>query len=725
MDLSVDSGVYRDPLRIGRVKMTEPNMLPKVKWVLLIIGITGFVGSYTAVRAQWVQINFMRGLLARVVKPESRLARKNSAQDAPAVVKEPVPERRYRIPLQGPYRGAKVPKVNVVAFLDFNCPFSVEAWEDTIPRILKAYPEQARFSFRYYPNVSAPESVAAAYAALEAIDQGFSFQIHDALFANRARQTPQDLEQYAQQIGLDMNRFRKAIALEIHRDRIDSDALLAQSARLEGTPTFYVNGRLVSGAIEYEKFESLVKDEIERANEALLKGATQESLYEKLTGEGALRPQQTLALAKPNPDLLYQVPLGTAPFKGAKEALLTVVQFSSFGCKSCRAVEKTVSGLMKDYEKYVRVAWRDLPDPAAQKSAVSSDQGPYFAAIAARAAQEQGAFWQMHAKLMYVPTLDRTSIEQVAQSLGLDMEQFRRDLVSNERARFQVVMDRDDAKRLGVGAPPALFINGRFVEGDQPYAKVKALAEEAVGFAQAYIDRRAPNVEVGDYYNELMNGAVLNPSKSPLVSDPEDNQQIQEVNVNGAPAMGPRNAPLKVVVFGDFRCGFTRQLRSVLQELEAAYPGQVERFWKNFPSDTEESQLAAQVAMEAAEQGKFRKMHDRLFDLRGALERDKAMILASEIGMDVGRLRKSLENKHHKIAIDADRWQAQTLGVTGTPTVFINGRTIAGLYPTEIFLQVAKQSLIELKAGPLVQARKLKRRATGNEGGREPEARSQ
>jgi protein-disulfide isomerase len=704
--------------------MTQPNMLPKVKWVLLIVGITGFVSSYTAVRAQWVQIDFVRDLLAKVMKPEPQLTRKPARQDPPVAAQKEVPERRYRIPLQGPFRGAKVPRVNIIAFLDFNCPFSVEAWEDIIPRILKAYPEQVRFSFRYYPNASVPESVAAAYTALEATGQGYSFQMYDMLFANRAHQTPRDLEQYAKTIGLDMNRYRKAITLETHRDRIDTDALLAQSSRLEGTPTFYVNGRLVSGAIEYEKFDSLVKDEIERANEALLKGATLDNLYEKVTREGVLRPQQTLVLAKPNPEILYQVPLGTAPFKGAKEALLTVVQFSSYGCESCRAVEKTVSGLMKDYEKYIRVAWRDLPDPAAQKSADTSEHGPYFAAIAARAAQEQGAFWQMHDKLMQAPTLDRASVEKVAQGLGLDLERFRSDLASNERTRFQVVMDRDDAKRLGVGTPPALFLNGRFVEGDQPYAKVRALAEEAVGFAQAYIDRRAPNVDVGDYYNELMNGAVVNPAKSPLASDPEDNKQIQEVNINGAPAMGPRNAPLKVVVFGDFRCAFTRQLRSVLQQLEAAYPGQVERLWKNFPSDAEDSQLAAQVSMEAAEQGKFWKMHDKLFELRGELDRDKAITLAAQIGMDVGRLRRALENKHHKNAIDADRWQAQTLGVTGTPTVFINGRTIAGLYPAETFLQVAMQSLIELKAGPLVQARKLVRPATRVKGASELEHRS-
>ncbi len=87
------------------------------------------------------------------------------------------------------------------------------------------------------------------------------------------------------------------------------------------------------------------------------------------------------------------------------------------------------------------------------------------AARAAVAAQNQGKFWQMHDKLFAAEKLDTDSIMKMAEELGLDMEQFKRDMNSQE-TRTRVLMDMRDAQQANVSGTPTLFINGHLIRSD-------------------------------------------------------------------------------------------------------------------------------------------------------------------------------------------------------------------------------------------------------------------
>jgi protein-disulfide isomerase len=130
----------------------------------------------------------------------------------------------------------------------------------------------------------------------------------------------------------------------------------------------------------------------------------------------------------------------------------------------------------------VKIVFKHLPLTRIHKQAAP-------AALAAIAAQNQGKFWQMHDAIFAISNkLSKTSIEKAATDIGLDMEQFNKDLGS-QATKQKLAKDMAGAKKAGVSGTPALFINGRMVKKrdvdsiqkmvDQELAKTKANSEPA------------------------------------------------------------------------------------------------------------------------------------------------------------------------------------------------------------------------------------------------------
>ena len=116
--------------------------------------------------------------------------------------------------------------------------------------------------------------------------------------------------------------------------------------------------------------------------------------------------------------------------------------------------------------------------------------------------------------------------------------------------------------------------------------------------------------------------------------------------------------------------------------------------WKNFPLSFHQNAMpAAQAAMAADAQGKFWPMHDKLFANNTALERKDLEKYAQELGLDMNKFKADLDSGKYKAAVDAETKEGSTLGVTGTPAVFINGRKISGAYPFETFKKIAEEEL--------------------------------
>ncbi|RME25452.1 MAG: hypothetical protein D6798_08955 [Deltaproteobacteria bacterium] len=160
-----------------------------------------------------------------------------------------------------PMIGNKDAPVTIVQFAEYQCPYCGRA-NDTMERILKDYDGKVRMVFRDFPLSFHDRAIPAAIAANCADKQGKYWEMHDRLMSNQRALTDSDLESYAKDAGLDLaawNECRQdpAIAAEINAD-MEAGAALGVS----GTPAFFVNGIMLSGALPYDMFAQIIDKEL-------------------------------------------------------------------------------------------------------------------------------------------------------------------------------------------------------------------------------------------------------------------------------------------------------------------------------------------------------------------------------------------------------------------------------------------------------------------------------
>jgi protein-disulfide isomerase len=154
-----------------------------------------------------------------------------------------------------------------------------------------------------------------------------------------------------------------------------------------------------------------------------------------------------------------------------------------------------------------------------------------------------------------------------------------------------------------------------------------------------------------------------------------DASLIKDVALGDAPSKGPAGAPITIVEFADFECPYCAIMAPRLEETFNKRSGQIRFAYKFMPlSGHPHSDIAARAAIAALDQGKFWEMHDKLFANRDHLEQPDLDGYAKDLGLDMTRFQKDAASQATTDRIAADRKQADTLGVVGTPTIYINGR---------------------------------------------------
>jgi len=156
---------------------------------------------------------------------------------------------------------------------------------------------------------------------------------------------------------------------------------------------------------------------------------------------------------------------------------------------------------------------------------------------------------------------------------------------------------------------------------------------------------------------------------------------------------GPASAPITVVVWSDYACGFCNRVQGTLGKLDHLYPGQIRWVHRTLPLD-ETYTLAAEAALAAAAQGRFRPMHERMYALHGRVTRAEAEVVARELGLDMLQFRADLDAHTYLPVIDADSADAEKLGISGTPTFFINGRPVHGNQSLRVFVTTVDEELV-------------------------------
>lgn len=197
-----------------------------------------------------------------------------------------------------------------------------------------------------------------------------------------------------------------------------------------------------------------------------------------LGGSGAVVP----SAVAPTPSA--QAPVAAGPLKpvsdsdyilGAKNAKVTLVEYSDFQCPFCQRHLPSIKQAMKDYPNDVRLVYRYYPlsfHPEAQKSAEA-------AACAAKLGGND-AFWKMHDELFAnQATLSRSLYTELAKKIGLNTGNFDKCVDGGEMAT-RVSTDLNEGTSAGVEGTPATFVNGQLVSGAVPYSELKAAIEAAL-----------------------------------------------------------------------------------------------------------------------------------------------------------------------------------------------------------------------------------------------------
>lgn len=168
---------------------------------------------------------------------------------------------------KGPALGAASAPVTIVEFSDFQCSFCKKFWSDTLPKIKENYINagKVRFVYRHFA-ILGKLSEQAAIAAECAGEQEKFWNYHDKLFASQGGLafTDSNLKQYARELKLDAGKFGQCLDAGKYRRKVEAETGIAASLGARGTPTFFVNGRLLVGAQPFETFRAVIEEELKK-----------------------------------------------------------------------------------------------------------------------------------------------------------------------------------------------------------------------------------------------------------------------------------------------------------------------------------------------------------------------------------------------------------------------------------------------------------------------------
>jgi protein-disulfide isomerase len=212
--------------------------------------------------------------IAQVKEPIARYIQQQKAQGAAQayydklkadakveILLAPYRPPRVAVEAKGPSRGPEKAPITIVEFSDFECPYCGRG-EEVISEVLRAYPEKIRLYYRDFPLPMHPNAPKSAEAAHCAGDQGKYWEMHAKLFANqRALEIPA-LKGYAKSLNLDTAKFDKCLDSGEKAKIVEEAHKAGTELGVNGTPAFFVNGIMISGAQPFDAFKEIIDGEL-------------------------------------------------------------------------------------------------------------------------------------------------------------------------------------------------------------------------------------------------------------------------------------------------------------------------------------------------------------------------------------------------------------------------------------------------------------------------------
>jgi len=170
---------------------------------------------------------------------------------------------RYEVPVPAsePAKGPADAPVTIVEFADYQCPYCKRAHPE-IARLLNEYGDKVRYVFRDYPLDFHPRAVPAGIAARCAGDQGKYWEYHNDLMEASGDLSDQDLKARAERVGLDAEKFNECYASGSHNPAVQTGFQDGKALGVTGTPSYFINGRMLVGAQPYQELKKVVDEEL-------------------------------------------------------------------------------------------------------------------------------------------------------------------------------------------------------------------------------------------------------------------------------------------------------------------------------------------------------------------------------------------------------------------------------------------------------------------------------
>ena len=591
-----------------------------------------------------------------------------------------------------PMWGNRAAPVTVVIFSDFQCPFCSRV-EPTMDQVKSTYgPDKVRLIWKNEPLSFHDKAKPAAEAAqgvfaLKGSD-GF-WKFHDTAFKNQSALSPESYEKWAKDAGVtDMAKFKAGLAAHTWAKKVDDDHEIAKKAGVNGTPAFYINGVVLSGAQPFDKFKAVIDAELQKAQAKIASGTSKEKIYVAMSSDNkknapAAKGDDDDGEAKD--DSVYKVPVGNSPIFGNKNAPVTIVEFSDFQCPFCKRVEPAMKQIKDTYGEKVRIVWKHEPlpfHPRAEPAAELTNE--------ARAQKGDKGFWDAHDKLFDIqPKLEDADLEKAAGELGLNVDKVK-DAIKNHKYKKEIDADADLGDDVQASGTPHFFINGKRLVGAQPFEKFKAIIDAELKTANDLIAKGTPADKV--YETIIASGKGAPPAEKKNVPLP----------TGSYPYRGPEKAKVVIQEFSDYQCPFCGRVEPQVQQIMKDYGDKVKFIWRDKPLPMhQDAPLAGEAAREAWKQkgnDGFWKMHDKLFQNQtkeGALKREALDGYAKEMGLDMDKWKTALDSHSHKAEMDVDSKAADDAGISGTPAFVINGYFINGAQPYPKFKKLIDKALDE------------------------------
>lgn len=589
--------------------------------------------------------------------------------------------------------GERDAPIEVVEYGDLECVFTAHA-APTVAKIQEVYgPKQVHFVWRHFP-LAFHTHARGAHEAAEAVrvlaGNAAFFRFTALALANRDALDARSFAAWAEQVGVPRERFAKAMADGVGRAAVERDLELGAEKGVSGTPQFFVNGALLSGAQPFEAFRAALDQELAETNKLLAAGVPRAELASRRSAVNFKKaePRRETEVPEQEERTVWQVPLAASdPVRGPSDALVTIVMWSDYQCPFCARVEPTLAALREAYPADVRIVWKDNPLPFHPRALPAA-----LLARTAHATRGEAVFWQVHDALFESQAdLGDEALTAIARKFGV---RFAIDDKSALRQRVRGEIDDSSALAAGLKAngTPHFFINGVRLSGAQPLGKFRALVDAELVKARALRDG---GIAPKDVYAHIMKDAVAPP--------PPETRDVPPPDAS-TPSRGNARAPVTIQVFSDFQCPYCRRVNPTLAELESEFGKDLRIVFRHEPLPFHQyAALAAEAAQEAfAQQGSvgFFRYHDRLFAAQEepeGLARENLEAIARAQGLDLVRFRAALDSHRHADKVQADVDIATQAKLSGTPSFVINNYYLSGAQPVAAFRRLVRRALAEAK----------------------------